>query len=91
LSRRRMRSQRGHALWLRRHSARYHYRPTQKRNKCNVGLFMRHTVVADVSTHNRALPLSHCGCGLMQASPQFGFHRSELRLQALAHRLPQHR
>src|SRR6266702_282049 len=50
-----------------------------------------HPVVAEVSTHDRTQPLPHRRNGLMQALSQFGFHLSELRLQALAHRLPQDR
>src|SRR6266536_5239729 len=44
-----------------------------------------HPVVAEVSTHDRTQPLPH------RPLSQFGLHLSELRLQALAHRLPQDR
>ena len=50
-----------------------------------------HTVISDVSTHHRAQPVTDDRDGLVQAAAQFGFHLSELRLQALAYRLPQHR
>jgi hypothetical protein len=51
----------------------------------------RHPVVADVPRNNRAQPLTLHWDRRVHASPQFGLDRVELRLQALAHRLPQHR
>ena len=50
-----------------------------------------HPVIAHVPTNHRTQPLAKQGNGLMHASAQLGFDRVELRLQALAHRLAQHR
>ena len=50
-----------------------------------------HAVVADVSADDAAQPQALLADGPVQASPQFGFHRPQLRKQPLANRLPQHR
>jgi len=50
-----------------------------------------HSVVANVSTHNRPQPLALLGDGFVHASLKLGFHLIQLRLQPLADRLPQHR
>src|SRR6266496_1491521 len=51
----------------------------------------RHTVVADVSTHDRTQPLAHLRDGIMQAQSEFGLDLAQLRLPAFAYRLPYHR
>src|SRR5213594_1994068 len=50
-----------------------------------------HSVVSKVSTHHRLQPLALFGDGFVHALPKLGFYRVQLRLQALADRLPQHR
>ena len=50
-----------------------------------------HPIVADVSTHDRLQPLALFWDAFVHAPPKLGFHRVQLRLQALANRLPQHR
>ena len=50
-----------------------------------------HSVVANVSTHNRPQPLALLGDGFVHASLKLGFHLIQLRLQPFAYRLPQHR
>jgi hypothetical protein len=54
-------------------------------------LVQGHSVVPDVSTHHRLLPLAQFGDGFVHASLKFGFHLVQLRLQSFANRLPQHR
>jgi hypothetical protein len=60
-------------------------KPTQRR--CVHG----HTIVPDVSTHQRLQPLALFGDGLVHTPLKFGFHLVQLRLQSLADRLPQYR
>src|SRR5580692_3936165 len=50
-----------------------------------------HSVVSDVSTHNRPQPLALFRDGLVHAPLKLGFHLVQLRLQSFADRLPQHR
>ena len=50
-----------------------------------------HPEVADVSTDDRAQTLAHLGDGIVHAPPELGLHLTQLRLQPLADRLPQHR
>jgi hypothetical protein len=50
-----------------------------------------YAVVTDVPTNDRAQPLSLLRDGVVHASLELGFHRAQLRLQALANRLPQDR
>ena len=50
-----------------------------------------HSIVAEVSTHDRAQPLPHIRNGIVPTSLKLGFHLAQLRLQPFAHRLPQHR
>ena len=50
-----------------------------------------HSVVSDVSTHNRPQPLALFRDGFVHAPLKLGFHFVQLRLQSLADRLPQHR
>jgi len=64
-----------------------HLKPKQMQRRA----VHRHPVIADVATNNRTQPLALLRDGRVHASSQFGFHRIEFRLQALAHRLPQHR
>src|SRR3954469_20835686 len=49
-----------------------------------------HPVVADVSIDHRAQPRAHRRDRVVHASPEFGFHRTQLRLQTHANRLPQY-
>src|SRR5579864_2254259 len=51
----------------------------------------RHSVITNVSTHDRPQPLAHFGDGVMHASFEFGLHLAQLRLQPFANRLPQDR
>jgi hypothetical protein len=51
----------------------------------------RHPVVPDVSTHDRSQPLAHFRDGVMHAPFELSFHRTQLRLQPFANRLPQDR
>ena len=51
----------------------------------------RHSVITNVSTHNRPQPLAHFRDGVMPASFEFGLHLAQLRLQPFANRLPQDR
>ena len=50
-----------------------------------------HAVVADVPADDTAQPRALLAGGTVHASPQFGFHLLQLRLQPLANRLPKHR
>ena len=50
-----------------------------------------HSVVSDVSTHNRPKPLALFGDGRVHAPLKLGFHFVQLRLQPFTDRLPQHR
>src|SRR2546425_858113 len=50
-----------------------------------------HAVVPHVPEYDRAQIGSHCRERLVQASPELGLDRLELRLPSLAHRLSQHR
>ena len=50
----------------------------------------RYSVVADMPAHDCCQPLADRRNGFMHASPQFGFHRLQLGLHALADRLPEH-
>ena len=50
-----------------------------------------HAIVAKMPTHDRAQPLPHFRDGIMHTPSKLGLHFVELRLQPLAHRLPQHR
>ena len=50
----------------------------------------RYSVVADMPAHDCCQPLADHRNGFMHASPQFGFHRLQLGLHALADRLPEH-
>ena len=54
------------------------------------GLVHGHPKVSEMSTHHRAQPLPHFRDGSVHASPELSFHLAQLRLQAFAHRLPQH-
>jgi hypothetical protein len=49
----------------------------------------RHSVITNVSTHDRPQPLAHFRDGVMHASFEFGLHLAQLRLQPFANRLPQ--
>ena len=49
-----------------------------------------HSVVADVTTYNHVQPLALFGDGFVHASPKFGFHLVQLRLQSFMYRLPQY-
>src|SRR6266478_6469130 len=51
----------------------------------------RHSVITNVSTHDRSQPLAHFRNGIMHAPFEFGFHLAQLRLQPFANRLPQDR
>jgi hypothetical protein len=53
-------------------------------------LIHRHPVVSGVSTYHRLQPFALFWDGFVHAPPKLGFHRVQLRLQALADRLPQH-
>src|SRR5579862_4953702 len=64
-----------------------HLKPKQMQRRA----VHRYSVITDVAPDDRAQPLTLHRDRRVHASPQFGFHRIELRLQALAHRLPQHR
>src|SRR5881397_945229 len=64
-----------------------HLKPKQMQRRAIHG----HPVVTDVARNNRAQPLTLHRDRRVHASPQFGFDRVELRLHALAHRLPQYR
>src|ERR1700680_4276303 len=64
-----------------------HLKPKQQQRRAVHG----HPVITDVARNNLAQPLTLHRDRRVHASPQFGFHRVELRLQALAYRLPQHR
>src|SRR6516165_6076619 len=50
-----------------------------------------HPVVSGVSTHHRLQPFAYFRNGLVHAPLKLGFDRVQLRLQALADRLPQDR
>jgi hypothetical protein len=50
-----------------------------------------HSIVSDVSTHNRPQPLALLGDGFVHSSLELGFHLIQLRLQPFPNRLPQHR
>ncbi len=50
----------------------------------------RHSEVSDMPAHNGLQPLADFRNRVMHASPQFGFHRQQFRLQSLANRLPKH-
>src|ERR1700674_1974067 len=52
------------------------------------GLVHGHSIVADVSTYDRAEPLAHFWDGIVHATPKLGFHFAPLRLQPFANRLP---
>jgi len=47
-----------------------------------------HSIVADVSTNNRAQPAAHFRNGIMHATSELGLHLVQLRLQSLTNRLP---
>ena len=49
-----------------------------------------YSVVAEVSPDHQAQPLAHFWDGVVHASPELGFHLTQLRLQPLTNRLPQH-
>src|SRR5437867_492378 len=51
----------------------------------------RHSVITNVSTHDRPQPLAHFRDGVMHASFEFGLHLAQLRLQPFANRLSQNR
>ena len=51
----------------------------------------RHSVITNVSTHDRPQPLAHFRDGVMHASFEFGLYLAQLRLQPFANRLPQDR
>src|SRR5258707_849943 len=51
----------------------------------------RHSVITNVSTHDRPQPLAHFRDGVMHASFEFGLHLAQLGLQPFANRLPQDR
>src|SRR5207245_1603446 len=51
----------------------------------------RHSVITNVSTHDRPQPLAHFRNGIMHAPFEFGLHLAQLRLQPFANRLPQDR
>src|SRR5438132_11703981 len=51
----------------------------------------RHSVITNVSTHDRPQPLAHFRDGIMHAAFEFGLHLAQLRLQPFANRLPQDR
>src|SRR5207302_2400715 len=50
-----------------------------------------HSVIAEVSTHDRVQPLPHIRNGIVPKSLKLGFHLAQLRFQPFAHTLPQHR
>jgi hypothetical protein len=50
-----------------------------------------HSVVADVSTHNRPQPFACVLDGSMHSLSQLGLHRVQLRLLPFTNRLPYHR
>jgi len=50
-----------------------------------------HSLVPDVSTHDRSQPPAHFRNGIVHASSEFGFHLTQLRLQPSVNRLPQDR
>ena len=54
-------------------------------------LVQGHTVVSNVPAHHRLQPFALVGDGFVHATPKFGFHLIQLRLQSFAYRLPQHR
>ena len=91
MMRRRMRSQRTRPFWLRRDSERCQSQPTRNRKSCQRRFVHGHSVVAEVSTHDRPQPLALFGDGIVHSSPQLGFHLVQLRLHPFSHRLPQHR
>jgi hypothetical protein len=78
LMKRSMRSQRTRPLWLRRDDARCQSRPAWNRKIRSAGVFHRHAVVAEVSTHDRLQPLDHLRDGFMNAPLKFGFCRLQL-------------
>src|SRR5437667_6084322 len=51
----------------------------------------RHSVITNVSTHDRPQPLAPFRDGIMHASFAFALHLAQLRLQPFANRLPQDR
>src|SRR5258708_4595729 len=51
----------------------------------------RHSVITNVSPHDRPQPLAHFRDGVMHASFEFGLHLAQLGLQPFANRLPQDR
>src|SRR5437667_8324265 len=51
----------------------------------------RHSVIPDVSTHDRAQPLAYFRDGVMHATFELGSHFTQLRLQPCTNRLPQDR
>jgi hypothetical protein len=67
-------------------------KPTDSESKKHQRRFVHgHSIVSEVSTHNRQQPLALFGNGGMHASLKFGFHLIQLRLQPFAYRLPQDR
>jgi hypothetical protein len=50
-----------------------------------------HPIIMDVSVDHRAQPLAHLRDRVVHASPEFGGDLTQLSLQSLANRLPQHR
>jgi hypothetical protein len=67
-------------------------KPTNSESKKHQRRFVHgHSIVSEVSTHNRPHPLALFGDGGMHASLKFGFHLIQLRLQPFAYRLPQDR
>src|SRR5215469_1802089 len=64
-----------------------HLEPKQTERRAVHG----NTVVAVVSLDHRAQPLSHFRNGVVHTPLELGFHLTQLGLQPLAYRLPQHR
>ncbi len=69
--------------------------PPELRHRCpkrvQGGTVQRNTVVPVVPEDDRPQICALLRNGLMQALPEFGFHRLQLRLQPRAYRLTQHR
>src|SRR5260370_28529492 len=51
----------------------------------------RHSIVADMTTHDGFQPLPHFRNGIMHAPPKFGFHLAQLGHQSFSDGLPYYR
>src|SRR2546426_7514341 len=87
---RRMRSQVTRPVWLRRESAMPE--PTHLKPKDVQRVAVRgHAVIADVPPDHRAQPCADRRNGVVHASSELGFHRTQLGLHSLANGLAPHR